>query len=218
LFATAPNDVNTQTYVQMCHVFVPSPGDDGFLLESWFSPPGSLALAMPGFLEAHEQRMNQFRRVMSASPVIGTQAIGQITLQGDDTVIDLPLAPVDLDRMRRGMIKLVNALVDGNAAPVIVRLGNGRAVATSDDINRLNAEMARLTPGDLHLLPLSTAHPQGGNAISNDSAIGVAGGDFKVRGIENLRVCDGSIFPAVAGVNPQWTIYALAHLCAASFS
>src|SRR5581483_12105743 len=51
LFATAPNDVNTQTYVQMCHVFVPSPGDDGFLLETWFSPPGGLALAMPGFLD-----------------------------------------------------------------------------------------------------------------------------------------------------------------------
>ena len=41
--------------------------------------------------------------------------------------------------------------------------------------------------------------------------------DFRVRGIENLRVCDGSVFPAVAGVNPQWTIFALAHLCAASF-
>ncbi len=217
VFATAPTVVNAQTYVQMCHAFVPAPGEDGFLIETWFSPPGSLALAMPGFLGAHEQRMIQFPRLLSASPVIGTQPLGKITLQDGDTAIDLPLAPVDLDRFRRGMVRLVTALIDGGASPVIVRLGNGRVIATADDIAHLDAELAALTPQQLYLLPLSTAHPQGGNAISTDAAIGVVGSDFRVRNIDNLRVCDGSIFPAVAGVNPQWTIYALAHLCAASF-
>jgi len=216
VFATAPKDVNVQTSVQMCHVFVPEAGDDGFLIETWFSPPGGLALAMPGYLGAHAQRMSQYRRLISSSPVIGTQPIGTITLQGQDTVIELPLAPVDLDRFRRGMILLVTALIDGQTAPVVVRLGNGRAITTMDDVNALDAEMATLTPRDLHLLPLSTAHPQGGNALSDDSAVGVVGADFRVRGIENLRVCDGSVFPGVAGVNPQWTIFALAHLCAAS--
>lgn len=217
VFAAAPYAVNQQAYVQMCQVFVPGPGDDGFLIETWFSPPGALALAMPGFLDTHEQRMNQFQRIVSSSPLIGTQPIGKITLDADDTVIDLPLAPVDLDRLRRGMIRLVTALIGGKASPVIVRLGNGRVVATMDDVNKLDAEMAALTPQTLYLLPLSTAHPQGGNAISSDPAISVVGSDFRVRGVANLRVCDGSIFPAVAGVNPQWTIYALAHLCAASF-
>jgi choline dehydrogenase-like flavoprotein len=198
-------------------VFVPAAGDDGFLIETWFSPPGALALAMPGYLDAHQQRMNQFQRLVSASPVIGTQPLGTITLQFDDPVIDLPLAPVDLDRFRRGMNRTVTALIGGKASPVIVRLGNGRVIATMDDVSRLDAEMAALTPQELYLLPLSTAHPQGGNAMSGDPAIGVVGADFRVRGIDNLRVCDGSIFPVVAGVNPQWTIYALAHLCAADF-
>jgi choline dehydrogenase-like flavoprotein len=209
-------DVNVQTSVQMCHYYVPSAGDDGFLLETWFSPPGGLALAVPGYLDAHADRMSRFRRLLSSSPVIGTQPLGRITLDDDDTVIDLPLAPVDLDRFRRGMKLLVTALID-KAAPVVVRLGNGRTIATTADVNALDKEMASLTPQDLHLLPLSTAHPQGGNAISSDPSIAVVGADFRVRGIENLRVADGSLFPAVAGVNPQWTIYALAHLCAASF-
>ncbi len=217
VFATAPHAVNQQTYVQMCQVFVPGPGEGGYLLETWFSPPGALALAMPGFLEAHEQRMNQFQRIVSSSPLIGTQPIGKITLDGDDTVIDLPLAPVDLDRLRQGLIRLVTALIEGKASPVVVRLGNGRVIATTDDVKKLDAEMAALTPQTLYLLPLSTAHPQGGNAISMDPGIGVVDSDFRVRGVANLRVCDGSIFPAVAGVNPQWTIYALAHLCAANF-
>ena len=215
VFATAPADVNVQTSVQMCHVFVPTAGDDGFLIETWFNPPGGLAVAMPGFLDVHAQRMSQYQRMMSSSPVIGTQPIGSITLKCGETAIDLPLAPVDLDRFRRGMILLVTALLEGGAAPVIVRLGNGRAIATINDVSALDAEMRTLTPKDLHLLPLSTAHPQGGNALSDDPGIGVLGRDFRVRGIDNLRVCDGSVFPAVAGVNPQWTIFALAHLCAA---
>jgi choline dehydrogenase-like flavoprotein len=217
LFAAAPDDVNATTSVQMCHFYVPPAGDDGFVLETWFSPPGGLALAVPGFFETHAARMSRYRRLLSGSPVIGTQPLGKITLDDDDTVIDLPLAPVDLDRFRRGMTLLVSAFLDGGAAPVIVRLGNGREIAKSADLDALDKEMAALTPRDLHLLPLSTAHPQGGNALSADPAIGVVGGDFRVRGIDNLRVCDGSVFPAVAAVNPQWTIYALAHLCAAGF-
>ena len=103
------------------------------------------------------------------------------------------------------------------AGPVIVRIGNGRVIKTSTDVDALDAELARMTPKDLYLLPLSTAHPQGGNALTEDPFIGVVGADFRVRGIANLRVCDGSVFPSVAGVNPQWTIFALAHLCAMTF-
>jgi choline dehydrogenase len=50
--------------------------------------------------------------------------------------------------------------------------------------------------------------------MSADPAIGVVDSQFRLRGFSNLRVCDGSIFPASAGVNPQWTIMALAHECA----
>lgn len=50
--------------------------------------------------------------------------------------------------------------------------------------------------------------------MSNDSAIGVVDDQFRLRGFSNLRICDGSIFPDSAGVNPQWTIMALAHECA----
>jgi choline dehydrogenase-like flavoprotein len=214
LFARAPHPVNSKPSVQMCQVFVPEAGS-GFLLETWFTPPGGLALAMPGFLETHAGRMANYANLLGASPVIGTQPIGRITLKGDDTVIDLPLAPVDLDRFRRGMVLLLQALLAGGATPIIVRIGSGRVVANDADIARLDAEMRAIQPDDLHLLPLSTAHPQGGNALSNDARIAVVGADFRVRGVDNLRVCDGSVFPMGCDVNPQWTIFALAHLCAA---
>jgi hypothetical protein len=201
----------------MCEVFVPDRDDDGFLIETWFNPPGGLALAMPGFRDVHAQRMSQYPRLISSSPVVGTAPAGVISLKGRDTVIAMPLTSCDLDRFRRGMIRLVTAMIQNQVAPVFVRLGNGRVIANNSDIEALDAELQKITPQDLHLLPMSTAHPQGGNALSEDPSLGVVGSDFRVRGIDNLRVCDGSVFPAVAGVNPQWTIFALADICAAGF-
>jgi choline dehydrogenase-like flavoprotein len=215
VLGVAPLQVNVETYVQMCHVFVP---DDGsFLIETWFNPPGGLALAMAGFLDSHAARMRQYPSLVGASAVVGTHPLGVISLSRGDTAISLPLAACDIDNFRRGTIRLLSAMIENQVVPVFIRFGKGRTVANQADIEALDLEMRELTPADLHLLPMSTAHPQGGNALSLDPAIGVVGEDFRVRGIDNLRVCDGSVFPAVAGVNPQWTIYALADLCASTF-
>jgi choline dehydrogenase len=65
-----------------------------------------------------------------------------------------------------------------------------------------------------NVLKLGTGHPQGGNAMSNDPRIALIDDQFRLRGFSNLRICDGSIFPENAGVNPQWTMMALAHECA----
>jgi choline dehydrogenase-like flavoprotein len=88
------------------------------------------------------------------------------------------------------------------------------------DANRLHDEIVALArnPRHQHLLRIGTGHPQGGNAMSDDPAIAVIDASFHVRGIDNLRVCDGSIFPDSSNVNPQWTIMALADRCAHDMS
>ena len=55
---------------------------------------------------------------------------------------------------------------------------------------------------------LHTSHPQGGNAISRDPAKGVVDERFRVHGIENVFVCDASVFPSSVTVNPQLTVMA----------
>jgi choline dehydrogenase-like flavoprotein len=40
--------------------------------------------------------------------------------------------------------------------------------------------------------------------------------DFRVRDTTGLYVVDASVFPSSLGVNPQWTIMALADLAAAA--
>jgi choline dehydrogenase len=39
--------------------------------------------------------------------------------------------------------------------------------------------------------------------------------EFRLRGIERLRVCDASVFPAIPGSNPQMTIMMMAMRLAA---
>jgi choline dehydrogenase-like flavoprotein len=58
-------------------------------------------------------------------------------------------------------------------------------------------------------LLLTSAHPQGGNAIGD-----VVGTDFRVRGFRNLYLCDASVFPTSVHVNPQLTVMGMAELAA----
>ena len=54
-------------------------------------------------------------------------------------------------------------------------------------------------------LLLTSAHPQGGNALGT-----VVDERFAVRGSPNVHVCDASVFPSAVTVNPQLTVMALA--------
>src|SRR2546425_1167438 len=59
-------------------------------------------------------------------------------------------------------------------------------------------------------LTLNTAHPHGGNPMSDRPDLGVVDSAFRVHGFANLFVCDASVFPTSIGINPQLTIMALA--------
>lgn len=59
-------------------------------------------------------------------------------------------------------------------------------------------------------LTLNSSHPQGGNPMSDDRAVGVVDSEFRVHGYDNLFVCDASVFPTTIRINPQLTIMAMA--------
>ena len=81
-----------------------------------------------------------------------------------------------------------------------------RAYASEAALGRLAADIR----GSADLL-LTSAHPQGGNAIGS-----VVGPDFRVDGTENVFLCDASAFPTSVHVNPQLTVMGLADHAARS--
>jgi GMC oxidoreductase len=201
----------TRTAVQMAH-YVETSADAGFLVESWFAPPGMQAIAVPGFFEEHSGRMRRYGQMVGGAVLVGTETPGEIQVEGDKTIITLPMRDPETQRLRAGLAALARAFLKGGAAgrPELLLVGfdGGRELRVEADVQAFEQDLT-----SLERLTLSTAHPQGGNALSTR---GVLDQEFRVRGFANLRVCDGSVFPLTAGVNPQWTIMALAHLCAES--
>lgn len=57
-------------------------------------------------------------------------------------------------------------------------------------------------------------HPVGTASLGPKSAGGVVGPDFKVHGVESLRVVDASIMPLIPGTHTSSTVYAVAEFAA----
>jgi len=200
--------------LQLTHYYAPAGDDDGFLIENLYNPPGQSALVMPGYGEVHYRRMRRYVNTALTGIAIGTSANGEVRLDSRGRVrTTLPMADNEHRRMRAGFEVLARALLRGGQGirPTEViagALGGGYTMKSERDI----AGFARWFE-TISRVVLSTGHPQGGSAMSLDPRISVVDGEFRLRGVTNLRVCDASLFPMVSGVNPQWTVLAIADYC-----
>jgi cholesterol oxidase len=61
----------------------------------------------------------------------------------------------------------------------------------------------------------ATAHILGGAVLGPEPSVAVVDADHRVFGYEGLRIMDGSVVPENIGVNPSWTITAMAERAAA---
>lgn len=193
--------------IQMCY-FVDAGG--GLLLESWFHYPGTLAIAVPGWLDEHAATMRSYGQLASAAVVVPTQPSGRLGLFTD---VVLGLDHDELERMKQGVVELaalflanneVNTVLPSTADPLPIRRAQQDA-----DVARFRQQVT--APAQLNL---GTAHPQGGNRIGKRPGSSVVDPSFRVHDIPNLFVTDASVFPAGCGVNPQLTVMALASLAA----
>ncbi len=216
LFAFMPNAVELPPGVQIAHYYMPPGADDGFVVETWYNPPGANALATPGYMQEHFDRMKQYTSTIAAAPLVGTRARGQVKLQNGRVAVRLPVDGREVERVAAGLCTLGKAFLKGGARSVLAGFEGGRTLKNEADADKLQKDLVAVANNRdrLHQLQVGTGHPQGGNPMSDDPRIGVLDAAFRVRGIDNLRVCNGSIFPDSAGVNPQWTIMALADCCA----
>lgn len=207
---TAEMDRPVRAYegLQISHYGIPS--SNGFVFETWFNPPVSQAVNLPGWFEQHFENMRAYERLMAVGVLVGTASNARVrrAWTGGPGISYRPERK-DLQTLARGLQMLGELLFAAGAKRVMLNTWGYDELRSRDELGRIEQIVA-----DPDYVTLGTGHPQGGNALARDRKRGVVGPDFRVHGYENLHVCDASVFPTSLTVNPQLTVMGLAHYAA----
>ena len=211
LTAVFPHVINSYSGLQISHYLKPSPGR-GYVIETWFNPPVSQALTMPGWFKDHFNNMLRYNRMTCAGVLVGTESNGEVRRAGL-TGREINYVPTegDLKKLLDGLILSGQAFFAEGAECVIPNTFDYFEIKSPAELENL-----RKWVKDSSDITIGTGHPQGGNILSGNPKLGVIDPEFKAYGYDNLFVCDASVFPTSLGVNPQLTVMALAQY-AASF-
>jgi choline dehydrogenase-like flavoprotein len=120
--------------------------------------------------------------------------------------LDYPLTDYLWDGARRALLTMAEIQFAAGAASVLPAHEMARRYRSWPEAK---AAIAALPQG-LQLTRVASAHVMGGCAMAGDERLGVTAPDGRYRGLSNLSVHDGSLFPTSLGTNPQLTIYGLA--------
>ncbi|HKP86168.1 MAG TPA: GMC family oxidoreductase [Blastocatellia bacterium] len=209
LTAVFPKVINSYSGLQISHYLKPSPGR-GYVIETWFNPPVSQALTMPGWFEDHFNNMLRYNRMTCAGILVGTESNGEVRRAGL-TGREVNYVPTegDLKKLLDGLILSGQAFFAEGAECVIPNTFDYHEIRSAGELERLREWVK-----DSSDITVGTGHPQGGNILSGNAKLGVIDPEFKAYGYDNLFVCDASVFPTSLGVNPQLTVMALAQYAA----
>ena len=200
--------------VQISHYLEP-PGEKGFVMETWFNPVVSQALNMPGWLDDHRNNMDRFRNLTAAGVLVGTQGSADLrpALTGGVDIVYKP-AREDLRTLIEALKLLARIyLAADGVRRVMPSTFQFHEFTSEDQLDELDRYVEHSS-----YMSIGSGHPQGGNAISRNGSDGVVDPSLRVHGLENLYVCDASVFPTATTVNPQLTVMALAEYAAAGIA
>ena len=195
--------------LQMGHYYLEDLPRDGFVIETWFGPPATQSLSLPGWMDELHENIQRYAYYAAASPLVGSSAGSKIDTRHTLERIWIQLDGRDLDRLKHGLRRTCELFFSDSPAPRRVLIGARKGWSLTPGTYRSSIDAI----ASFDDLQISTAHPQGGNALDRAER-GVVRPDFRVRDTRDLYVVDASVFPASLGVNPQWTVMAVADLAA----
>jgi choline dehydrogenase-like flavoprotein len=204
LTADFPDRVDAFAGIQMSHAYRSSAGVPRYLIETWFNPPATQALAMPGWFERHFENMRRYRHMACSGVLVGTTTPGRVKATKGGTEIEYTASPEDRASVVEGLQVAGRIWFEAGAERVMPATFAWQEYRDAAALAQLPKRIVE--SGDLLL---TSAHPQGGNALGD-----VVDEDFRVRGWENLHVCDASVFPTSVHVNPQLTVMGMAQYAA----
>ena len=210
LTADFPKPVRSYAGLQMSHAYRPDgDGESGFILETWFNPPATQALAMPGWFDRHYANMRRYAHMACGGALVGTTTPATITAAAHGPRIAYTPSKPDLARVVEGLKLLGRIFLAAGASRVMPATYAWHELRTEGQLAHLDDYVR-----DHADLLLTTAHPQGGNPVGERGQGGVVDADFRVHDFANLYVADASVFPTSVTVNPQLTVMGIAQYAA----
>lgn len=207
----APQSVSSHHFAER------GPGQVGFFLEVAPALPMLSAVNTTGFGVEHRAQM---ARLPFSGNVIGIAVDGLLGAEdAGGTVrlhrtsprrvhVDYPIRAPYPEAFHAAMREMARIQFAAGAKIVRSLQMPAQEMKSPDDIDRV------LGSGSWERLRVRvvTAHQMGGCLMGSDPARSVVDEALAYRGLDNLFVVDGSVFPTALGVNPQETIMGLARL------
>ena len=186
-------------------------GPIGYKLEAPPLHPLLLATTMSGFGAQHAQMMREFPHLQGMLALLRDgfhedAPGGTVRLRSDGSPeLDYPLGDYLWDGARRALLTMAEIQFAAGAKEVLPAHEMARRYRSWPEAR---AAIAALPQG-LQRTRVASAHVMGGCAMSDDEKLGVTTPDGRYRGLDNVSVHDGSLFPTSLGANPQLSIYGL---------
>lgn len=156
--------------------------------------------------QEHFEIMQQFHRTMSLTVTVKDDpAKSRIVLKDGRAQLNFEESRHDIESFRRCFLSAAKGLLAVGARRVFLPLLRPPAIEKPADLAKI--ENLKFTYNDLILY---SDHTSGGNQFAADAGRGVTDSSGRVFGTSNVYVADSSLFPTAPGVNPSWTIMALA--------
>jgi choline dehydrogenase-like flavoprotein len=181
-------------------------GKKGYVIESVFLAPYQFLLTLPGYVYESKELMRRYNHYAMAGILLHDESTGRISLGGPfGTFIYYRLTAEDSKLMIEGMQNAARIFFAAGASRVITSQRKRTVLYGEDDLALI--EERGVGPTDINL---GSGHPQGGNRMGGGPRDSVVDSYGRFHGLQNLFVCDASVFPTSIGVNPQLTVMALA--------
>ena len=131
---------------------------------------------------------------------------GSIELRDDGTpTVNYPITPYLMDGAKRAYLTAAEIMFAAGAQGIHVGHFDSPVYKSWNEAKRGISELEYKPL----MLRIGCAHVMGGCAMGSDPENSVVNENGQHHQIENLYVCDGSLFPTSLGANPQLSIYGL---------
>jgi choline dehydrogenase-like flavoprotein len=181
--------------------------DQDLLLETFWAPPGALALMAPGIGTESFAEMKRFPQMAGSGAMIRDESEGRIKVDDTGAVcIDYELTQRDQKLLTKGLYECARVMFAAGAEKVFADNMEQSVLQNIAELNALEKRVENLGPDIVR----EGNHGTGTCRMGADPRKSVVNAFGQSHDISNIWILDGSIFPSALGVNPQITIMALA--------